>query len=194
MKLKEFRIPLTYSFRIHHQSFTDKNWNPVLWIRNPRRRIQNSRLSWIPWITVNQKKKFSNQTAFFLKLRKFVTDQRLCINFSFSLINLASPQTSSRNVRVRNRGWWEGKREEDSLPRFPPSHHTPCSTKERQRERQPGTSQLMNQLIKTRNRSKWVWKWEKLLFWYTKKPSVSRRTGANTKWSTKHKFQGSGKM
>ena len=125
MKLKEFGIPLT--FRIQHQSFTDKNWNPVLWIRNPRRRIQNSRLSWIPWITVNQKKKFSNQTAFFLKLRKFVTDQRLCINFSFSLINLASPQTSSRNARQEQgvMGREEGRRLSPSLSSFPshPSLH-----------------------------------------------------------------------
>ena len=27
---------------------TDKHWNPVLGIRNPRRGIQNPRLSWIP--------------------------------------------------------------------------------------------------------------------------------------------------
>ena len=54
---------------------------------------------------------------------------------------LTRPQSSSRNARGGSRGWWEGKKEEDSLPRFPPSHHTPHATKERQRERRLGTSQ-----------------------------------------------------
>ena len=36
--------------RKSYPSSTDKNWNPVRGIRNPRHAIQNSRLSWIPYI------------------------------------------------------------------------------------------------------------------------------------------------
>ena len=50
-------------------------------------------------------------------------------------IHLTRPHSSSRNARGGSRGWWEGKREEDFLPRFPPFHHTPRATKERQGER-----------------------------------------------------------
>ena len=54
---------------------------------------------------------------------------------SFKLTpSLTRPQSSSRNARCRSRGWWEGIRV--SLPLFPPSHHTPRATKERQRERE----------------------------------------------------------
>ena len=39
-------IPLT--IEIQNPTSTDKDWNPVPGIRNPRRGIQNPRLSWIP--------------------------------------------------------------------------------------------------------------------------------------------------
>ena len=39
--------------------------------------------------------------------------------------SLTRPQSSSRNERDGSRGQWEGKRKEDSLPRFPPSHPIP---------------------------------------------------------------------
>ena len=45
MQLKEFGIPLTTE--IQNPCYTDKDWNPVPRIRNPRRGIQNPRLSWI---------------------------------------------------------------------------------------------------------------------------------------------------
>ena len=48
INLKESGIPPT--IRIQNPSSTDKNWNPVRGIRNPRHAIQNSRLSWIPYI------------------------------------------------------------------------------------------------------------------------------------------------
>ena len=44
-QLKESGIPLTIG--IQNPSSTDKDWNPVPGIRNPRRGIQNPRLSWI---------------------------------------------------------------------------------------------------------------------------------------------------
>ena len=65
--------------------------------------------------------------------------------------SLTRPQSSSRNARGGSRGWWEGKRKEDSLPRFPPSHHTPRATKERQRERRMGTSQSQSTIYKSFN-------------------------------------------
>ena len=45
IQLKDSRIPLTIG--IQNPSSTDKYWNPVPGIRNPHRRIQNPRLSWI---------------------------------------------------------------------------------------------------------------------------------------------------
>ena len=47
---------------------------------------------------------------------------------------LTRPQSSSRNARG-SRGWWEGKREEDSLSLAFLLPITPRATKERQRER-----------------------------------------------------------
>ena len=41
----ESGIPLTIG--IQNLSFTNKDWNSVPGIRNPRREVQNSRLSWI---------------------------------------------------------------------------------------------------------------------------------------------------
>ena len=41
---------------------TDKHWNPVLGIRNPRRGILNPRLSWIP-LHGGKKKTAKNATA-----------------------------------------------------------------------------------------------------------------------------------
>ena len=46
MQLKESGIPLT--IEIQNPTATDKDLNPVPGIRNPRRGIQNPRLSWIP--------------------------------------------------------------------------------------------------------------------------------------------------
>ena len=54
---------------------------------------------------------------------------------------LTRPQSSSRNTRDGSKGWWEGKREEDSLSLAFLLPITPCATKERQRERRLGTSQ-----------------------------------------------------
>ena len=62
----------------------------------------------------------------------------------FVILSLTRPQSSSPNARVESRGWWEGKREEDSLTRFPPSHHTHRATKEKERERRLGTSQILS--------------------------------------------------
>ena len=45
IQLKESGIPLTIG--IQNLSSTDKDWNPVPGIRNPRSGIQNPRLSWI---------------------------------------------------------------------------------------------------------------------------------------------------
>ena len=45
IQLKESGIPLTIG--IQNPSSTDKDWNPVPSIRNPRCGIQNSSLSWI---------------------------------------------------------------------------------------------------------------------------------------------------
>ena len=47
IQFKESEIPLTIG--IQNPSFTDKYWDTVHGIRNPRRGIQNSRLSWIPF-------------------------------------------------------------------------------------------------------------------------------------------------
>ena len=38
-------------------------------------------------------------------------------------------QSLTRDARDGNRGWWEGRRGEDSLLRFPPSHHTLRATR-----------------------------------------------------------------
>ena len=46
MQLKESGIPLP--IEIQKPTSTDKDWNPVPGIRNPRRGIQNPRLPWIP--------------------------------------------------------------------------------------------------------------------------------------------------
>ena len=46
LQLKEFGIPVTIG--IQNPSSTDKYWNPVPGVRNPRCGIQNLRLSWIP--------------------------------------------------------------------------------------------------------------------------------------------------
>ena len=46
IQLKESEILLTIG--IQNPSSTDKYWNPVPRIRNPRRGIQNPGLSWIP--------------------------------------------------------------------------------------------------------------------------------------------------
>ena len=46
MQYKESGIPLMIGIR--NPGFNDKDWNPVPGIRNPRRGIQNPRLSWIP--------------------------------------------------------------------------------------------------------------------------------------------------
>ena len=46
IQLKEPRIPPT--IRIRNPSSTDKDWNLIPGIRNPRRGVQNPRLSWIP--------------------------------------------------------------------------------------------------------------------------------------------------
>ena len=46
MQVKESVIPLTIG--IHNRSSSDKNWNPVLGIRNPRLEIQSPRLSQTP--------------------------------------------------------------------------------------------------------------------------------------------------
>ena len=46
IRLRESGIPLTMG--IQNPSSTDKGWDPVPGIRNPRRDIQNPRLSWIP--------------------------------------------------------------------------------------------------------------------------------------------------
>ena len=46
IQYKESGIPLTIG--IHNPSSTDKDWNPLPGIRNPRYGIQNPRLSWIP--------------------------------------------------------------------------------------------------------------------------------------------------
>ena len=46
IQLKESEIPLTIG--IQNPSSTDKDWNQVPGIRNPRRGIQNPRMSWIP--------------------------------------------------------------------------------------------------------------------------------------------------
>ena len=46
IQLKESGIRLTIGIR--NPSTTDKDWNPVPGNRNPRRGIQNSRMSWIP--------------------------------------------------------------------------------------------------------------------------------------------------
>ena len=48
IQLKEFRIPLRIG--IQNPSSTDEDWNQLSGIRNPRRGIQNPRLSWIPLI------------------------------------------------------------------------------------------------------------------------------------------------
>ena len=48
IQLKESGIPLT--IRIQNPTSTDKNWNPVPGIQNPRRAIQNPRLSWTLYI------------------------------------------------------------------------------------------------------------------------------------------------
>ena len=45
IQLRESGIPLTIG--IQNPSSTDKYWNPVPGIRDPRRGVQNSRLSWI---------------------------------------------------------------------------------------------------------------------------------------------------
>ena len=39
------------------------------------------------------------------------------------------PQSSARDARDGSRGWWEGRRGEDSLLRFASSHHTPRATR-----------------------------------------------------------------
>ena len=46
---------------IQNPSSTDKDWNPVPGIRNPRRGIQNPRLSWIPlhWAILTNHKAIS---------------------------------------------------------------------------------------------------------------------------------------
>ena len=46
IQLNEYEIPLTIGIQI--PSSTDRDWNPVPGIRNPRYGIQNPRLSWIP--------------------------------------------------------------------------------------------------------------------------------------------------
>ena len=45
-RLKESGIPLTIG--VQNPSSTDKDWNPVPGIRNPRRGVENPTLSWIP--------------------------------------------------------------------------------------------------------------------------------------------------
>ena len=47
IQLKKSGIPLTM-IGIQNPSSSDKDWNPVPGIQNPRRGIQNQRLSWIP--------------------------------------------------------------------------------------------------------------------------------------------------
>ena len=47
LQLKESGIPLTIG--IQNPSSTDKYWNPVSGIRNPRCGVHNPRLSWIPF-------------------------------------------------------------------------------------------------------------------------------------------------
>ena len=58
--LKESGIPLTIG--IQDPSSTDKYWNPVTGIRNPRREIQNPRLSWIPLHGVRRTEQWRIQT------------------------------------------------------------------------------------------------------------------------------------
>ena len=53
----------------------------------------------------------------------------------FVILSLTRPQSSLPNALVESRGWWEGKREEDSRTRFPHSNHTHRATKEKERER-----------------------------------------------------------
>ena len=45
------------------------------------------------------------------------------------MLCLTHPLSPTRDARDGSRGWWEGRRGEDSLLRFLPSHHTPRATR-----------------------------------------------------------------
>ena len=61
------------------------------------------------------------------------------------VVTLTRPQSSSPDRRAQREQGVMGREKGGtlSLPCFPPSHHTPRTTKEKQRERQLGTSQVV---------------------------------------------------
>ena len=61
------------------------------------------------------------------------------------VVTLTRPQSSSPDRRARRERGVMGREKGGRLshPRFPSSHHTPRTTKEKQRERQLGTSQVV---------------------------------------------------
>ena len=77
-----------------------------------QRKIMHQQMNWAQsWTIVSWQSK---------ALVAFIAKDMQCVTH---------PQSPTRDARGGSRGWWEGRRGEDSLLCFPPSHHTPSATR-----------------------------------------------------------------